>query len=218
MRTRAMGMLLVVVFIAGISGHAGAATEVMRVTFKGSQTAVGFTASASVTCADGSAGLVSAFGFLSGADQLFVSTGQPTIMANGVFVEIDSFANSCTNEFFGFATGSIVNGYTPPNKKLDEASLVGSTLVQDLNGASFSFSANIDVVGSGPTSQGKSNSHNKVTGSKGGPLTISISHFANANRSGTPSGTITIAGFTLVPEFFFATLSSNDNSSLTVTK
>src|SRR4051812_27551034 len=219
MRTSTTKVLVMAASVIGLGGLADAAVVVQKVSFSGSQASVSFAGSASVTCADGSIGLVSAFGFLSGAQQIFSSTGQPTQMSNGIFVELDSYSNSCTNVFLGFAEGGIANGFTPPDTKLTSASLVGSTLVQDFsNGATIPFSVNITVLGTGQTNQSKANGHSKVTGSKGGPLTISHDHSANSNRSGTPTGTVTVGGVLLAPDFFFANLSINDNSSMTVSK
>lgn len=55
-------------------------------------------------------------------------------------------------------------------------------------------------------------------GSKGGPLSISIDHFANSNRSGTAAGNLSLDGVAIDPQFFFAILIANDNASMTISK
>lgn len=202
----------------GTGEHANAATVVEQDTFIGSQVPVGFFGSGEVTCADGSHGFVSAFGSLTGAQQITRSTGTTKTISNGVFLEIDSFFNTCTGlAVSGF--GSIVNGFTPPDKKLTSSALVGTGSVQDFgSGATVAVSIDITVTGTGNTSQSKSNSQSKTIGSHGGPLQINVSHFANSNRSGSASGTISIDGVAIDPQFFFAILIANDNSSTTISK
>jgi hypothetical protein len=218
MRTRAIGSLLLLLIFASGSAPARAATDVQRFTFKGSQVFIAFMGSASITCADGTTGIAAANGFLNGAQQIISSTGTPTTVSNGVLVSLTYF-NSCTNAAVGFADGTIVNGLTPPDKNLNAAALAGSTVVQDVgSGQTVPVTINVSVVGDGTLSQSKSNSHGKIVGTKGGPLQISTSHFANSNRSGTASGTISVDGIALNPDFIFASLVANDNSSMTVSK
>lgn len=218
MRTRSIRFsLLVVTSIAG-SGIAFAATDIQKVTFTGSQVIVGFFGSGEVTCADGTQGFVSAFGSLQGAEQIFRSTGTPQTLANGVFVEIDSYFNTCTN-FALSGTGGVANALTPPDKKLTSASMVGTASVQDFgSGATIPVTFNVAVQGTGTLSQSKSNSHSKTLGAKGGPIMISQSHSANSNRSGTATGTMSVGGVAIDPQFFFSFLNLNDNSSMTISK
>ena len=217
MRTHIIGTSLFFL-IVGADGHARAATVVQQVTFTGSQVPVGFFGSGEVTCADGSQGFVSAFGSLSGAQTVSRSTGTPQSFSNGVFVEIDSFFNTCTNQALS-GTGGVANAFTPPDKQLTSAALVGTASVQDFStGATIPVTFNVTVQGVGNTSQSKSNSQSKTIGSKGGPLMINISHFANSNRSGTATGTISIGGVAIDPQFFFAILIANDNASTTISK
>lgn len=209
--------LLVVTFIAG-SGIAFAATDVQKFTFSGAQVNVGFFGSGEVTCADGTQGFVSAFGSLQGAEQISRSTGTPQTIANGVFVEIDSFFNTCTNLALS-GSGGVANALTPPDKKLMSASLVGTASVQDFgSGAIIPVTFNVAVQGTGTISQSKSNGHSKTLGDKGGPIMITQNHSANSNRSGTATGTISVDGVAIDPQFFFSFLNLNDNSSLTVSK
>src|SRR5262249_34677302 len=137
---------------------------------------------------------------------------------NGVFLELDGFFNTCTGlAISGF--GSIVNGFTPPDRRLTSAALVGTGSVQDFgSGATVSMTINVTVQGTGNTSQSKSNGQSKTIGSRGGPLEIDVSHFANTNRSGIATGTISVDGVAIDPQFFFAILIANDNSSTTISK
>jgi hypothetical protein len=77
---------------------------------------------------------------------------------------------------------------------------------------------NITVAGTGAISQSKSNGQSKTIGAKGGPLMINVSHSANSNRSGTPTGTMSIDGIAIDPQFFFAILIANDNASTSISK
>jgi hypothetical protein len=211
--------LLFAVFIVGLGPDARAATAVQRFTFSGSQVAVGFFGSGNLTCADGSTGVVAASGSLSGAEQITKSTGTPQTISNGVLVEVDFFVNTCTGVSLGGATGSIVNGFTPPDKKLTSSTLAGSTTVQDFStGATIPVSINVAVQGTGTLSQSKSISHSRTIGSKGGPLSITVDNSANSNRSGTATGTISLDGAAIDPQFFFAILIANDNSSMSISK
>jgi len=209
--------LLVVTFIAG-SGIAFAATDIQKVTFTGSQVSVGFFGSGEVTCANGTQGFVSAAGFLQGAEQIFRQTGTPQTLSNGVFVEIDSFFNTCTNVALS-GSGGVANALTPPDKKLTSASMVGTASVQDFgSGATIPVTFNVSVQGTGTLTQSKSSGHSKTLGDKGGPIMITQSHSANSNRSGTATGTISVDGVPIDPQFFFAFLNLNDNSSMTISK
>jgi hypothetical protein len=218
MGNKVIQSLSLVAFVVGVSETARAA-EIQRVSFEGSQAVAGFFGSASITCGDGSPGFVSAFGSLSGAEQIFASTGSPPSMANGVFVQVDSYSNSCTGVILGGASGGITDGFTAPDKKLSSATMSGSTVVQDFGtGAQVPVSVNVTIIGSGQITQSKS--HNKTTlrGSTGGPVQVTMDRSANANRTGTPEGTISIDGVDIAPEFFFGILVSNNSATRTVTK
>ena len=219
MQKRGIGSLcMVAMLMAGLSAPARAATEIQRITFKGVQANTSFTISSNITCADGSDGIVIANGGLSGAEQVFATTGMPTFMSNGVTVDL-SYFNSCTGTTIGFGSGGVANALTPPNKKLDSATLAGTATVQDFgSGVTVPVVFNVTLVGDGNTNQNKSNSKSKLVGSTGGPLQISISHSANSNRTATASGTISIEGFALNPDFGFAILNVNDNSQKTISK
>lgn len=217
-KTRTM-LAAAMAVMGGFLGTAQATTVIQQVSFSGQQAAFQFTASTSITCADGSTGMAAAFGFISGAQQIFDSTGSPQSISNGTFVEIDSYSNSCTGVFFS-GDGGLSGGFTPPDKQLDSASMQGNGFVQDFGtGNTFAFSLDVSIVGSGSTSSEKSTSHSKVTGTTHGNVSISHSKSASSNRSGTATGSITVDTVTF-PSFdtFFVELISNSSSSLTVSK
>jgi hypothetical protein len=218
MRPGLLGTFVAAAFIAGTTPQAHA-TEIQRVSFSGSQAAVGFFGSTSVTCPDGAMGVVFAFGSLTGAQQIIASSGLPDIRSNGVFVEVDGYSNTCTGASLGFSEGGITGGFTPPDRHLTSAAIVCTTTIQDFgSGAVVSFSADVDVLGSGTTSTTKSNSHSKVVGSKTGPLQISMTHAQSSSRTADATGTILIEGVDINAQFFFAAMSSGDTASMSVAK
>jgi hypothetical protein len=214
--------VLAALVLAGWVGRAQATTEVQRVTFVGSQAAFQFSASTAITCADGSGGVANALVFVSGADSINNSTGSPQSLSNGAFVEVDFYYNSCTNAFLSFGDGGMANSYTPPDKKLSSAAIAGSGTVQDFNtGNTFPISLNVAFTGSGSTSQQKSNTHTKVTGTKHGNLSISHNQSANSSRGATVTGSFSIDNVTFAPadlDVFFANMSANSSDSLSVSK
>ena len=112
-------------------------------------------------------------------------------MANGVVVSVDSYSNSCTGQILGGMSGGIPNALTPPDKKLTSATMAGSGLVQDFfSGVQIPVSIDVDVIGSGQTSQSKAHSKTKIKGATGGPIIVSTDRSANGNRGATPEGTI----------------------------
>jgi hypothetical protein len=214
--------VLAALVLAGWVGRAQATTEVQRVTFVGSQAAFGFNASTSITCADGSGGVAAVFGFISGADSINSSTGNPQSISNGTFVEIDFYSNSCTGAFLSFGDGGMANSYTAPDKKLSSAAIAGSGTVQDFNtGNTFPVSVNVSFAGTGSTFQQKSSSHTKVTGTKHGNLSISHQMSANSSRSATVTGSVSVDNVTFGGadlDVFFANLVANSSDSLSVSK
>ena len=211
---------LAMLVCAGWVGRAEATTEVQRVTFSGSQAAFEFEASTSVTCADGSTGVATALGFISGSDQINFSTGSPQSMSNGTFIEIDFYSNTCTGAFLSFGDGGIANSYTAPDKKLNSAAIAGVGTVQDFNtGNTFAVTLNVSFAGTGSTSQEKSNTHSKTTGTTHGNLSISSSKSASASRQATVTGSFGIDSVTFTSlDVFFASMSSNSSDTLTVSK
>jgi hypothetical protein len=219
MGKRTIRVLSLMALMVGGSGVVRAA-EIQRSTFQGSQVLAGFFGSASITCTDGvSTGFVSAFGSLQGAEQIFTSTGAPPFMSNGVLVQIDSYSNSCTGQILGGMSGGIPNALTPPDKKLSSAAMVGSALVQDFfSGVQIPVSIDVDVIGSGQTSQSKGHNKTKIKGATGGPIIVSTDRSANGNRGATPEGTIIIDGVDIAAEFSFGLLISNSSATQTISK
>jgi hypothetical protein len=210
--------LLSMVFVVGVSGSAAAA-EVQRTTFGGSGVSVNFFGSAAITCDDDSPGFISAFGVLLGAEQIQTSTGSPDFKSNAVFVQIDSYSNSCTGQIVGNANNTITNGFVPPDKKLNSSTMAGSTVVTDfISGQQLSVSIDVDLFGEGQLQVSKSRSRSSVRGVPGGPVTITMSRSANTNRSGAGDGTISINGVDIAPEFFSAFLFGNSNAIRTVSR
>jgi hypothetical protein len=201
-----------------IAQDARAAT-VDKESFKGSQVATSFSSTTTIGCADGSAGSVSASGFLSGSDSVTKETGTPKTTSNGIFVEIDTYANTCTGASLSFGDGGIANGYAPPNKKLASAGLEGVATVQDFStGLSITVDLALVIEGTGPITTSKAHSRTKTVQSPGGPVTITITNSASSSRDGVVSGTITIDGVALDADFTSTTLSSNANTEITITK
>jgi len=219
MRNRVVGSLLIAAVSLGTSAPARAAgTVVSRVTFVGNQATAVFFGTGPTTCSDNSPGFVAAGGSLQGAEQIFSQTGQPGFSANAVYVQLDFYFNSCSGLTFSGA-GQVLNGLTGPDKKLTSATLVGTGLVQDFSvGAQIPVSINVSITGTGTLSQSKSSSKSREIGTKGGPLTMTQNHGQNQNRLGTAVGTMSIDGIAIDPQFNFAIMNANDNSTLTITK
>ena len=214
MRMQMTFVLIATLVSAGFAASAQAAV-VEKDVFIGKNAGTSFSGTATITCADGSQGTVSALGFLSGSEQISKQTGTPKTFSNGVFVEIDSYFNDCTGASLGFSDAGIANGFTPPNKRLNSAGLEGTALVQDFDtGAKIPVVIDIVIQGTGPLSAGRSSSKNKTLH----PLTITISKSSNANRAGVASGTISIDGVPLDTTFSATTLSDNASFELTIEK
>ncbi len=215
MRMKMSVLLVSALVVASAGGRAFGAVTVDKQTFKGSQGATTFSGSATIACAGGGSGTVSASGFLSGSQQITKTSGSPKMVNNGVFVEVDSYSNTCTGATLGFADGGIANGFTPPNAHLNSAQLLGTTTVQDF-GTGLTITVAIDVVleGTGPISAEKSNTKTKTKG----PFTITIMRSASASRAADASGTISVGGVAIDATFSSTTLSTNANATLTITK
>jgi hypothetical protein len=202
----------------GLAYSAHAAT-VDKQKSKGSQAAASFSANNAITCADGSAGTVFSSGFLSGSDSLSKETGTPKTVSNGIFVEIDIYSNTCTGVNFNFGDGSIPNGYTPPNKKLNSAGLEGSTTVQDFDtGTMIPVVLDLVIEGTGPLTAEKAHSKTRTVQGKHGPITITTTTSADSSRTGVVSGTLSVDGVELDATFSPVTLSSNGSTEITIQK
>jgi len=217
MREKLAGSLLSLSLVAIVSARAHAA-EIQRVGFQGTGATVQFFGTAPLTCPDGSTGFVGVFGSLAGAEQVSSQTGVPKVFANGIFVSIDGYTNSCTFFSVSGANNFVENAFVPLDAKLRGTSMVGSTVVTDFNtGAQLSVSFDIDVDADGPLNTSKSTSKSKVRSTKGGPVTVNKSRTANNNRTGDAEGTLTIDGVVLNPDFS-AVLFSSSSAQVTITR
>jgi hypothetical protein len=215
MRTTKSLLLVSAMMVVSVGGRAFGSVVVDTQTFKGSQGATSFSGSATIACAGGGHGTVSAAGFLSGSQTITKTTGSPKTVNNGIFVEVDSYSNTCTGATLGFADGGIANGFTPPNVRLNSAQLAGTTTVQDFD-TGLSIAVAIDVVleGTGPITASNSTTKTKTKG----PVTITITSSASASRAADASGTISVGGVAIDATFSSTTLSSNANATITITK
>jgi hypothetical protein len=201
--------------VLSYSGVVHAKVTVDRARFVGKQASVSFSAEEDIKCANGSVGHVSAAGFLAGSDQMTRGTGTPKTVSNGVFVEIDTYKNSCTGVAFSFLTGGIAGGFTPPSFRLNSAALDGSTTVQDFDtGQTYPVSADVVFEGFGPLSVSRDSSKTKNVDSAGHVVSVTFVRSVATSRAADASGTVTIAGVTLSPVFSGAGL--NDNSNLQI--
>jgi hypothetical protein len=213
-----MRVLLVSTLVAGgLSSAAHAATvEVDKLV--GKQAAASFTGTARIKCANKTFGTLSAFGFLSGSETITKTTGTPKTVDNGVFIEI-SYTNSCTGASLSFADGSVPNGFTPPDARLNSAGLDGTTTVQDVaSGNTATVSLDVVFEGVGPITAEKSNTKTKTVDGPHGPVTITITRDAAGSRAADASGTITVAGVALTSTFTSVSLSDHANQTITITK
>lgn len=218
MHTKTALALAATLAVTGL-GYGARAATVDKQKFKGSQTATFFSANDAITCADGSSGTVFASGMLSGSDSISKETGTPKTTSNGVFVEVDIYSNTCTGVNFNFGDGSIANGYTAPNKKLNSAGLEGSTTVQDFDtGNTIPVVVDLVVEGTGPVTATAAHTKTKTVQGKHGPVTITIASSANSTRAGLVSGSLTIDGVELDATYSSTTLSSNANTEITISK
>ena len=213
MRIKAAVLFLVTAAITGISGTAHAVT-VQKATFKRTQVSLFSFLETSVTCADASEGTATAFVFVSGGS--FVD---PFGSGTGTLLDVFSFSNSCTGDFFGEANGFIQGGVTGPNQPLTSARLTGSTTGQvfDEPARMVSLGLNLTFTGDGDISVSRDTTQTRTITGPGGPFTITIQRGAFRNRSANVAGTITIEGV-VFPVETFGTLLDNKSSTITVTK
>jgi hypothetical protein len=196
----------------GSQTHAATTVEVTRQ--QGSNASTSFSSTTPITCPDGSAGEVDAFGFISGSELASKQTGTPRTFNDGVTVEIFEYVNSCTGAFTS-GSGTIPNGYIPPDKKLRVARMVGSTTFQDFStGQTVPISVNLKIEGTGPIAATKDNTVSHGSGA----YTVTVTHTAGGTREGIVTGTITIDGVELDATFTPTTMSTGTTSTITVTK
>ena len=217
MRTRISLLLVSALLVGSAGGRAYGAVVVDSQSFKGSQAATNFSGTVTISCGKNKgSGTVSAFGFISGSQQIIKATGTPTTVNNGVFIEV-SYTNSCTGASLSFADGSIANGFTPPSVRLNSAQVDGTTTVQDFStGASGTVFLDVVFEGTGAITTSKSTTTTKTKG----PLTITITAQGSSSRAAVASGTIKVNGVDIDATFDpgTTTMSSNANATVTITK
>ena len=214
MHTKLSLFLVTALATTALTARANATTTVDVAKGQGSNVSTSFSATADITCPDGSAGNVFAIGFLTGSESIQKNTGSPRTMSDGVFVEVDEYFNSCTN-VFASGTGGIPNGFVPPNKNLISARLVGSTTFQDFgSGLTIPVSMNLMISGSGPLTASKDNTVSHGSG----PITVTVSHSASSSREGTVTGTLSIGGVELDATFSGTSMFSSSSTTITIEK
>ena len=152
-------------------------------------------------------------GYLQGGEQIY-SDGYT---GNGTYMQLFHY-NSCT-DVGGIAFGGTSGSFTPPDKRLDSARMLGSGTVQSPDGSGIAVSFDAQIVGVGGISSSKSASHSKTAGTKNGPVSINRDHSANSNRAGEASATITVNGVTFADlETFNAGLNINGTATISISK
>lgn len=215
MRTNFSLLLVSALLVGSAGGRAYGAVVVDSQAFKGSQAATNFSGSVTISCGKNKgSGTVSAFGFISGSQQITKATGTPTTVNNGVFLEV-SYTNTCTGASLSFADGGITNGFTPPNAHLNSAQVLGTATVQDFStGASGTVVLDVVFEGTGAITTSKSTTTTKTKG----PLTITITSQGSSSRAAVASGTIKVNGVDIDATFDSTSMSSNANATVTITK
>lgn len=157
-------------------------------------------------------------GQIAGAESVSRTTGQPVTRTNGLTVDVFGFDNGCTaGPSSGF--GGVANGLVGPGPLLALATMNGSGSIQDFDsGATIPFTVHLTVVASGPLTSSGATTETHTANGPGGPFTITIQRTANSNRNGTVSGTFTLGGVTFDLGGQSATLLSNSNATITVTR
>ena len=208
------------VLFAALFGVAGAAhaTVVSKTKFSGSQASLSFFASTTLTCADGTTADASAFGSLSGAQNVSKIKGSGKSSSNGVNVDVFAFSNGCKGQNLSLS-GGIANAFSPPNKKLASAAMDGDGFAQDFDsGVQVVIDVDVTLEGTGPISASSSSSHTKTAQGPEGPVLITTTRSANSNRSATATGTLAIDGVVFPIDVTDAILLSNHNSEIDIQK
>jgi hypothetical protein len=214
MRTRA-ALLLVATTVFFSSAVQAAVVE--KTKFRGTDVATVFTVTGDISCPNGTPGQVLGSGFILGSSLVVKTTGEGKTSLNGVFVELDSYSNSCTETSLDFATDSFPDGLNPPNKNLKKAALEGSTvLVDPVTGVEVSVALDIKVAGTGPVISQSDSTRTRVVPPPAGPITITITKSTDNGRDGVATGTMTFEGVTVTPTFSGATLSFDKNVDVTI--
>jgi hypothetical protein len=211
------GFVLMALAGVALSARSAAAAEVARYTFSGAQASFSFSGEVAVTCHDELGNEYPGYsmiqGYLQGGEQIY-SDGYT---ANGTYMQLFHY-NSCTN-VGGVAFGGTSATFTPPDRKLDSAKMLGSGTIQSPDGSRIAVSFDAQIVGVGGISSSKAASHGKTAGTKNGPVFISRDHSANSNRAGEASATITVNGVTFADlETYYAGLNINGTATISISK
>jgi hypothetical protein len=219
MRTAFVAGAAVATILAAGARRAEAVTTT-RTSFVGKQVSTFFFASTELDCG-GDAGIqeASVFGFIAGASSVTHDEPGPRTISNGVVISIFSFSNPCTGQNVS-GDAQIVNGLRGPNPNLKSATLAGSTTLQDFSDPNnpIPVSLDITVTGTSPLSSSGGTTQTRTADGPGGPFTITITRGAFTNRSGTVSGTLTIAGVTFDLTGQPGELISNTTTVVTISK
>lgn len=195
------------------------AAVVDKTKFKGTDVATEFTVSGDIRCPDGTPGQISGSGFVLGSSLVVKTTGEGKTSLNGVFVELDSYGNSCTGTSLNFATESFADGLNPPNKNLKKAALQGNTILVDPDtGVAISLALDIGVRGTGPLISQSDSTRTRVVTAPAGPITITVTKSTDNSRDGIATGTMTFEGVTVTPTFSGATLGFDKNVDVTIVR
>ena len=204
------------ILTVGAARHAAATTTVEHDTMIGRQAFIFF----SISKACDSTRFANVSGFINGAESISRTTGTPTTRENSVTVEIFGYSNDCTGAFFGDATGLSQGGIVGPGPALAFAAINTTlTVAEDFGaGPQAQLTLHLLVTASEPLSHSGATTETHTFN----PFTLTITRSANANRSATVSGTLSISGAGFADTFDLggtsATLNGNTNSSLTVTR
>jgi hypothetical protein len=218
MRTAFLSIVMLGMLSLGAAGQAGATVVVQRDTTIGRQVFGFFSVSKTVTCG-GVQKTASVFGDIVGGQSIARSTGVPVTRENAIVVDVFGYSNDCTGASFGFGSGNVIGGLLGPGPLLNLATMNNTATIQDVgSGATASVTVHATFSGSGPLVSGSSTTETHTVPAPGGPFTITITRTANSNRPVTASGTFAINGDVFDLAGTSGTISSNSNSTLTVTK
>ena len=190
-----------------------------KTTFKGTDIATEFTVNRDVSCPDGSLGRVAASGFVLGSSLVVKVKGDGKTSLNAVFVELDSYSDTCSGKTLGFATESFPDGLNPPNKNLKKATMAGNAVLADPEaGVDVLVALDINVAGVGPLSSQSDSTRTRTVMSAHGPITITVTKSTGNGRDGVASGTMTFDGLTVNPSFSLTSLGFDKNVDVTIEK
>jgi hypothetical protein len=213
MRTVLLSFVALLIISMGAAGQAGAVT-VDGQSVIGRQVFVFFSASKTLTCPNGTPGTAFVNGDVIGGESISRTVGVPATRSNSVTVDVFAYSNDCTGASFGFGGGLSSGGLVGPGPLLGFATMNASLTVQDFDsGATMPVTVHLVVTASGPLAASAATTETHTVH----PFTLTITRSANSNRPATVTGTFAINGDVFNLGGTSATISSNSNSTLTVT-